>query len=210
MSDTSTYSNAIEYTKKQLDELLISALWRGEKIVDNVLCKSQEHPDHDINIYYGEAVLPHSPEKLSGVWWNRDTEAMKIASPDILEVEFTDIDEDTRVIYLVKKFPWPMWNRSFVTLWHRYVADDGTIHQIFTVVEHDKYPEQPDKNVRGRCTIGSLSFTPVNDGKITFVKRIIHADPGGSIPTMIVNSHANKQVVGVIQYLRKLAMEARR
>lgn len=110
------------------------------------------------------------------------TEWMK----DVVEYEVLDeVSETESLVYTVNAAPWPVTNRDAVIRSH--MSQDE--NQVVTV-KLSAEPEGKAKNedyVRMPELTGFWQFTPQQEGVVEVVYQV-HANPGGSLPTWLVNS----------------------
>ena len=86
--------------------------------------------------------------------------------------------------YTVLKTPWPVTDRDLVT---HYVITQNPTTKIVTLKIDAVSGYVPDKgNVRMTYLKGFYQFTPLKNGTIQIVYQV-HSDPGGSVPTSIIN-----------------------
>jgi hypothetical protein len=71
----------------------------------------------------------------------------------------------------------------------------------------DKGPAQKDGVVRIKTNDGSWTLEPRDGGKKTFATYLIFTDPGGALPTFVVNRANSSAIPDVFAALRKHAKD---
>ncbi|WP_184546421.1 START domain-containing protein [Mucilaginibacter sp. FT3.2] len=104
--------------------------------------------------------------------------------------------------YSLVKVPWPVNNRDFIA--HIKVTQDAAT-KIITVDAPcitDMIPQKPNI-VRIQQSAGKWVITPTNDGKVK-VEYTLHADPGGNVPSWLVNMFVTQ---GPMESFKKLKLQ---
>jgi len=116
----------------------------------------------------------------------KDTSAATKWMKDVLEYEVLDeVSETESLVYAVNGAPWPVTNRDSVI---RSIMSQDASGAV--TVQLTGEPESKEKNedyVRMPALTGSWTFKPQADGVVEVVYQV-HANPGGSLPTWLVNS----------------------
>lgn len=112
-----------------------------------------------------------------------------------------------QIVYTHIKTPPIMTDRDFVTS-ARGEFDPN--YKRFTVHIHSVQDAgaPPTGYVRGEIHHSSFVLTSIENGKKTLVVTEVHADPKGSVPTMIVNAFQKDWPVNTIKNLRKQAAKS--
>jgi hypothetical protein len=88
------------------------------------------------------------------------------------------------IAYTVLKTPWPVTDRDLVT---HYVITQNPKTKIVVLKMDAVKGYVPDKgNVRMTYLKGFYQFTPMKNGYVQIIYQV-HSDPGGSVPTSIIN-----------------------
>ena len=197
------YESEKEQAIAAIEDYLNSGAWEPAVQKDGVAFKTcPNKAGHSINVFYGSKVINSTVEKIVDFCWNKTSfDIIKQFDPDCLSWACKDIGEQERIVYQLNKLGWPIWDRSFVTIWFIAKRGDSTIIGYTGVVDPD-FPEKPKDDVRGHVTFACLHLTPTADGK-TFIQRLMHIDPAGSLPSSLVNRLGGRQVVDYINWLEK-------
>jgi len=104
--------------------------------------------------------------------------------------------------YSLVNVPWPVHNRDFIA--HIKVTQDPATKVI--TVDAPCIPDMvPRKSniVRIEESTGKWIITPTSDGKVK-IEYTLHADPGGNIPSWLVNMFVTQ---GPIESFKKLKLQ---
>ncbi|QEC78324.1 START domain-containing protein [Mucilaginibacter ginsenosidivorax] len=104
--------------------------------------------------------------------------------------------------YSLVNVPWPVHNRDFIA--HIKVTQDP-VTKVITVDAPciaDMVPRKPN-TVRIEESTGKWIITPTSDGKVK-IEYTLHADPGGNIPSWLVNMFVTQ---GPIESFKKLKVQ---
>lgn len=112
------------------------------------------------------------------------------------------ISDTERIIYVAQGVPWPMTDRDLVL--HSKLRMDPDTRRVTIDVEArpDAYPEQ-EGYFRIRQMTSMWQFTPKENGKVEVVYTT-HVDPGGNIPSQIVNVHTLDTPLNSLLGLREM------
>lgn len=94
------------------------------------------------------------------------------------------VHADEAYVYSTSDAPWPIKDRDIVTKANCIKSKDGSLRYEFQT-----YPgkvEELEDYIRIKKAKGSWHFIPLDDGQIEITYQF-YADPGGSIPTWLVN-----------------------
>lgn len=201
---------ASDYDKLQATttELVQSYRNEGECILRDIRAevefKIYRHKlGHSINVFGGSKVINSlRPKIVDFIWNNLNHDLVKEYDPDCLRWEAKESGPNKRIVYQLNKLGWPLWPRSFVSLWWKVELEDRTCFYYAATTDSD-WPEKPTEDVRGTVTFSVLEL--IDEGLTqTRVTRLLHLDPAthmGSIPAAIVNMMASRQMVGFLNWL---------
>lgn len=102
--------------------------------------------------------------------------------------EFSD---SLKISYQQFKAPWPVSNRDFVFAVDERRLDDGGFVIVGKSIELPSFPPQSGI-VRAEMDFGGFVLRPKSESK-TMVSYLVHVDPKGSVPTMVVNYTQTEQ-----------------
>lgn len=195
----SSTDDLIKTALAQIDYYLTNGAWTEPVSDRGVEFKTCPHRSHEINVFLGTKTLACSLDKLIAEFWDNVSESgVKAFDPDCLTWQCQQLSPTERCVYQVNKLTWPIWNRSFCTLFFKYERGEQTIIG-YTAMEHPDFPEKPKDDVRGKVSFTGNILTPV-DGKVK-IQRIMHIDPAGSIPTALINRLGGRQIVDYLLHI---------
>lgn len=118
-----------------------------------------------------------------------------------------DEDPNDKLVYIVLNLPWPVAKRDSVFRRHR--SDDPATGAITYTIS--ALPNEIPKK-RGRIRVQKIDsvwrFTPQPDGT-TAIYFQQHSDPGGSLPSMLVNQLVKDIPYNTLRNFRHLVKEAK-
>jgi hypothetical protein len=114
-------------------------------------------------------------------------------------------DKEKKIYYFVLHLPWPVTERDCVfSQIKSFNPDNGAVSYIISALP-ERLPGQ-----KGKIRVLSLNsiwrFTPLKDGR-TEVYFQQHSNPGGSIPSFLVNKLSVEIPFYSLKNLRKMAKE---
>ncbi len=181
---------------------LESPAWRLHTDLDGIRIYMKDQPNSDVQAFKAIAVLAAPLENLMAVMAN------PLSCPEWVHgcVESRGFDETSfthRYGYSVNDLPWPVQDRDSVLFIHTSNnPDSGTITIDMWGVA-DKLPKQ-DGLVRIHQAESRYIFRSLDD-TTTEVTWLQHAEPGGSIPTWLVNALLVDLPMKSLQALEKIA-----
>ena len=99
------------------------------------------------------------------------------------------------------KFPWPTTNRDFVS--HVTVSQDPQSKTVTINASNVTGWEPVKKNlVRIENSVGKWIITPVGKNHVSVLYEL-HADPGGDLPVLLINSFSATGMVATFKNLRR-------
>lgn len=113
------------------------------------------------------------------------------------------LGERNRLSYQHFSAPWPVSHRDFVYLSISRPLEDGSIISLGFSVESPLVPEVRGL-VRGHIYLAGFILRRIGPDT-TRVTYIVHCDPRGSIPTMIINQSQKKQAQNISRLRNCLA-----
>ena len=113
--------------------------------------------------------------------------------------------ETQALYYMVTEMPWPVKNRDSIS--ETTISQDPVSKavRVDVAARNDVWPENDD-NIRIRKMNGYWLFTPKGDGVIE-VTYEAHADPGGGLPSWLVNSFVVDAPLNTLRGFRRLIGE---
>eukprot|EP01087_Luapelamoeba_hula_P003877 TRINITY_DN1375_c1_g1_i3.p2 TRINITY_DN1375_c1_g1~~TRINITY_DN1375_c1_g1_i3.p2 ORF type:complete len:220 (+),score=46.03 TRINITY_DN1375_c1_g1_i3:183-842(+) len=160
-----------------------------------------------IKILKAVAFIPDiTPQEIAESMWKFDFKEWHEMEPVVSSFEQLQLVEDAgekaRVCWQVNDLPWPCSSRDSVGLWVLFKEGEKYITAA-TSVEHPDKPET-SKYVRNKLIMGVYYLEPVDGG--VEVTRLMHINPGGSLPKKLV-SLGNNRVFSQIKNMARIAVE---
>jgi len=188
---------------RELLELESSAEeWEDLGVTNEVESCRLYRPETGYYVLKGVGDIAESPETIlvlmtdvsrKGEWDEMFVEGRVVAS----------LSERDRLSYQHFSAPWPVSHRDFVYLSLSRPLEDGSIVSLGFSVQTSLVPEVRGL-VRGHIYLAGFIFRRL-DPKLTRVTYIVHLDPKGSIPTMIINQSQKKQTQNISRLRNCLA-----
>ena len=150
-----------------------------------------------------KGIIPASPEAIFALV--SDLDRKKQWDPMFVEGRVVkEFSPEVKVNYQRFYAPWPVSHRDFVFMSVLRREPDGTI--VFAGSSID-IPSLPDVSglVRGEMVRGGFILRPHGEGE-TRVTYIVHVDPRGMLPTMIVNKFQKSQTANVYK-IKKIFLQ---
>jgi len=150
-----------------------------------------------INCLRYSRLINLEPDAAAALLWGWEHKDWLVVSPDLVTWEKDQIDADTRLVYQVNKVPWPLQSREVVVVAKKF-EKDGTHYLVYKSVESPKFPKS-NKYVRAKAVRSAFIFKKENGQ--TRVIRFMQIEPGGVIPSGIVNSISRGMIDKVMSFL---------
>ena len=105
---------------------------------------------------------------------------------NVIQFDVMESPSDTvNVVYTVNKTPWPVTDRDAYIRSVMTADENGAVTSSLTAVP--AYKEANEDFIRMPELKGAWVFTPKEEGMVEVVYQV-HANPGGSLPTWLVNA----------------------
>lgn len=116
----------------------------------------------------------------------KDADAATEWMKDVIHYEMLEqVSETESVIYTINKAPWPVTNRDLVT--RSIMSQDENKVVTVQITAEPQGKEVNEDYIRIPELTGFWKFIPQENGVVEVVYQV-HANPGGSLPTWLVNS----------------------
>jgi hypothetical protein len=126
--------------------------------------------------------------------------------------QIVETEADGKVVYFYTVVNAPVVSKRDYTLRIEDVSDwkdgKGYLKTQWTISK-DKGPAPKKGMVRLETNDGSWTLEPIDDGKRTRATYFLFTDPGGSLPTWIINKANSSAIPDVFEALRKYSKEPR-
>ena len=161
MAASSSYEKERETVISLIEDYLATGAWTSAVVTDGVEFKTTPNKSgHAINVFYGRKTVGASVERILDFSWNNTSlDNIKQFDPDCLDWSFKDTGPQERVVYQRNKIGWPIWDRSFVSLWFVVKRGESTLI-CYTGITHPDYPESPKSGMLNFFVLFSLFFFP--------------------------------------------------
>ncbi len=157
--------------------------WTQRKAEDGVTISSRPSPGSPINDIRSETRMKTSMDSIISLM--RDYSARPRWDSMCGEIKVLKQEAAAETVYVHMKMPWPVSDRDLV------MRVEWKQDPVTGVVSQHAYgvPEAAPPH-EGRVRMASFTndwtFTPMSDGTIA-IDSIAHADPGGPLPTWMIN-----------------------
>ena len=111
-----------------------------------------------------------------------------------------DIDSENKIAYSVAKLPFPFKNRDVVTL---MTLDSGNDYRQINITGNPDHIEHVNGMIRVPLSKGHWRFEKTSDNKIKVYYQFL-SDPGGQIPTWVINAFIVDGPYKTLLNLRKM------
>ncbi|MEK9713483.1 MAG: START domain-containing protein [Thalassolituus sp.] len=118
-----------------------------------------------------------------------------------------ELSDTQALYYTVTEMPWPVMNRDNIS--ETNIVQDAETNAVTVTISarNDVFPENDD-HVRIRELVATWTVEPLNDGLVRIVYEA-HADPGGGLPSWLVNSFVVDAPLQTLRNMRKLLDDER-
>lgn len=96
------------------------------------------------------------------------------------------VSDTDALYYMVTDMPWPVSNRDSISQTHISQDSETKVVRVDISARNDVFPENDD-HVRIREMSGFWQVSPQDNGLVEVIYEA-HADPGGGLPSWLVNS----------------------
>ena len=185
--------------------LLLGIVWAGSALSSDwetqfdeggVRVDTRDVDGSDYKAFRAQAVIPASPEEVLARL--RDVESYPSWFPDTIEARRIELDGERWANYVRTDAPWPVKDRD--AIYTQDLQRDGTSIKIVVGVAPDTVPESGEA-VRIRAAAGFWALTDSDGG--TALHWEFHVEPGGNIPSGLVNARVIETPKGALQALKE-------
>lgn len=117
------------------------------------------------------------------------------------------ITDTNALYYMVTNMPWPVSNRDSISETRVSQNPKTKIVRVDISARNDVFPENSD-HVRIREMTGYWQMTPLDNGVVEVIYEA-HADPGGGLPSWLVNSFLVDAPLETLRGFRDLIDESK-
>ena len=111
------------------------------------------------------------------------------------------VTETEAIYYMLTDMPWPVKDRESISQTNLFQDPVSKVVRINVMAKNDVFPEN-DELIRVRKMQGYWQLTPLDDGMVEVIYEA-HADPGGGLPSWLVNSFVVEAPHNTLLGLRK-------
>jgi hypothetical protein len=185
------------------------APWEEKAKSDGVTVYARSRPGSDVRELKSMGLIDAPPQAVLKVL--SDYPRYKEIMPYTDESEVVSTEEGGKVVHFYTLINAPLVSRRDYTLRITEESDwkDGKGFLKTRWTASDKGPAAKDGVVRIKTNDGSWVLEPREGGKKTFATYFIFTDPGGALPTFLVNKANSSAIPDVFEALRKHAKDAR-
>ncbi len=178
--------------------------WEVVRNDDGIVVERKKLDHSSLFAVRAKTRVPMAPATFFSTLWKYD-EYIKFM-PTVKSMHFIENTPDERLVYEQVQLPL-VQNRDYTIRLRRVVDEDNQIYQMFYADENEHGPAENRQFVRVKMLRGSWKLSPAEGGRSTDIEYEIQGDPGGLIPTFIVNSLQKSQVTKYIKLMIKRATE---
>lgn len=182
--------------------------WQLARDRDGIRVWTRDIPNYPIREFKAVMIVKSSLAGLVNLILDTDNASRWVYRTDRIQLLKQDVESATFLIRVETNFPWPLANRDVVIAGQ--IAQEektGTVSIKSHSVEVAEYAQDPDF-VRMPDMEGTWLFRPLG-GELVEVTMIGRADPGGNIPSGVVNLIIHETPYRTMQGMRKVLGEAR-
>ncbi|MFN7133852.1 MAG: START domain-containing protein, partial [Myxococcales bacterium] len=183
--------------------------WEQKAESDGVVVYTRERKGTDVKEVKAVGVIDAPPQQVFRVL--ADYERYKEIMPYTDESKVVATEQEGKVVHFYSLINAPFVSKRDYTLRIVDQSDwkDGAGYLKSYWTSSDKGPPPKDGVVRVQKNEGSWHLEPLDGGKKTRANYWVFTDPGGSLPTFIVNKANSSAIPDVYKALRKHSKEAR-
>lgn len=163
--------------------LFAQGAWELKKEEDGIKVYTRDVEGSKIREYKAEAIMTGKLSNYVAVL--KDVNAYTELYKHAKEVRLIMENDTCHVHYVVTNTPWPVTDRDAVYSCTYSQHYDTKLVRVNIKME-EGYVDENDKYVRMLKAEGFWLFYPIDENKVE-VTHQMHAEPGGSIPTWIIN-----------------------
>lgn len=175
--------------------------WKVLKSADGVEISSRPSPGSPINDIRSVTKIKGSLDSVVALL--RDYQARPKWDAMCGEIKVLKQDVSGETVYVHNKLPWPVTDRDLVMRveW-KQDPTTGVVSQHAIGVPDAAPPHEG--RVRFASFINDWTLTPMADGTIV-VESIAHADPGGPMPTWMINNLSTDAPLEAMKKIKAIA-----
>lgn len=177
--------------------------WQLQRDEDGIRVWTRPVPGSAVARFRGETFVKAGTAAIKAVL--TDVPRMPEWFPDCVEARTLSKEGDVELRYVVTGTPWPVDDRDAIYRIETIRPPSGIV-RIEMGVRPDALPEQAER-VRVQRADGGWTLTPEDGG--TRVAWELHLEPGGSVPTWLVNQRVVDTPFRALRELRARAEDRR-
>lgn len=124
--------------------------------------------------------------------------------PDVVESTIVERSEKKQIYYVKSDLPWPIRDRDGAYCFD-FVYDSDTSSDIYKVSAVPDAVPLKQKVIRILKAAGEWTFTEIEPAR-TKVSYKMHVEPGGTLPSWIINASVTKTPFDTLVNLKRYAM----
>ena len=184
-----SYKDHVNDLLKKAKQMIKEKDWKLCSENNGVKLESKLYPISPVSCFKASGLVNCKPQDLFNKIKNYESKNWKKYDPDILDWKIIEKKENANVTLQLNGLPWPLWTRRILSE-NSFIADGDSYWMIGCSVNHEKSPDEPEKYVTVKLYMSVLGFIPEKEK--TRVWRIVHLDPAGYIPNVVINANAEK------------------
>jgi len=204
--------------RQRLLDVIDGPDWRPFGTHLGIAIEAKPYPDasSSINVFMGAKEVNGSPHFLTKEIWDLASSLRELQAIDkaVAELEVIElIGDELKIIHVIAALPWPVWDRDMLYLFAKgdlpAEQNNGVPASIIcgATVDHPLRPVgSRRRTVRMQVGISGWKIEPLDGGTLEKATRsrairVVHGDPSGNIPSMVINNQARAQVSGMLEWL---------
>ena len=178
--------------------------WQLAKQTDGIRVFLKNAESTDFKMMRVECILPAKQEAILALLL--DIPASEKWIPQTKSWRYLRRPSATECVYYSElRMPWPVWNRDYVV--HLKTSQQAATKTI-TVDANVVAGEVPIKEGVVRVTVSTVKWIifPTQNGHTQLVYDL-YTDPGGSLPSWVVNYFAKQAAIDIMQKMKELVQQ---
>lgn len=174
----------------------LSSEWETQFDEGGVVVDTRELPDSDYQVFRARAFIAATPDAVLARL--QDLESYPDWFPNTIEARKLEMEGDRWANYIRTDAPWPVKDRD--AIYSQVLERTSEGYRIVIGAAPDMLPEAKGA-VRIRAASGFWALNAADGG--TALHWEFHVEPGGSIPSGLVNARVIETPIGALQALKE-------
>lgn len=171
-------------------QLLIQNDWTFISNNNDILLESKKFDNSPVSCFRASCIINSSASNLFNHIKSLNETDWKKLDNDITEWKILEQTNEYRTIAQVNKLPWPLWWRKGVNKLYE-IENNGSYYMVGKSVDYNDMNKDASQYVIVNILQNIYAFEYIDTNK-TKVYRLLHLDPCGNIPNVVIDASANK------------------